>query len=363
MKLWRLRNPASLVTPWMLTADGCHPFSDLSDDSLASIQLDSACLVIPRHYLFYIYIDLAAVPHAQRSLLIQQRMRQASPFTNPASWIVQEQDSAQIWFWDAEIINWRRQQFPDMPVSVVPESLLCEPFVQGFRLQQCLNGWELQYWAVSRLRHTRWLPDRPNSRAQTDFARTCGFGSDQQHWVEVGIQLLPRPWNEKPFWSKETLISEPVATRLLAGLLLAWVTLELGMNLGTWIKGSYLSSAVAAQSSAMMDVVNQRDGALRQKEFNQAISDLTKTPTPLFLAAQVHQCLAGLEFVILDWQYQRGQLTIILQKEGLDTRALIESCSANPSFANVRVEPGITPEQTRVLFSLPVATSEVGSDA
>jgi hypothetical protein len=340
-----------------MTAEGARLLSDLPSIS-SDTQLESPRLIVPRQYLFYLYVNLESVPHALRRNLIQQRLQQASPFSNPASWIVQEGVSAQIWFWDENLIQTRREQILELPASVLPESLLRSPFAQGFRLQPCLSGWEMQYWDAANLRHTRWLSQRPDARAQADFVRTCGFSLEQVEWAEANASLLPRPWNEKPFWSKENLTSEPVATKLIAGVLLAWLTLELGMVLGTQIKESYLSSSVAAQNEAMMDLVSQRDGALRQKEFNKAIDELTAAPTPLFVAAQVHHCLKSFDFIILDWQYQRGQLVVILQKEGLDTRGLIESCAANPAFTDVRVEPGLTPDQTRVLFSLPGAVVE-----
>lgn len=344
-----------------MTAESACLLSDFPS-AVDAIQLESARLIIPRQYLFYLYVDLTAVPNALRNNLIQQRLQQASPFSNPTSWVVQEHGHAQIWFWDEHLVSIRREQIPELPTAVLPESLLHGLFFQGFLLLPCLNGWEMQYWESAHLRHTRWLSKRPDARAHADFVRTCGFSQDQAEWTEADANLLARPWNEKPFWSKETLTSEPVATKLIAGLLLAWVTLELGMGIGTLAKESWLSSSVAEQNEAMMDLVNQRDGALRQKEFNQAISGLLAAPSPLFLSAQVHECLSSFDFAILDWQYQRGQLVLVLQKEGLDTRALIESCAANPTFTDVRVEPGITPDQTRVLFNLPSAVNEGDSD-
>jgi hypothetical protein len=360
MNLWPFSKQPSLVTPWVMTAEGVCLLSDFP--SAATIQLESARLIVPRQYLFYLYVDLTAVPVALRGNLIQQRLQQASPFSNPASWVVQENGHAQIWFWDERLVSTRREQTPELPVSVIPEPLLRGLFFQGFIVVPCLTGWDMQYWESASLRHSRWLPQRPDARNQADFVRTCGFSQGQVEWADGDASLLARPWNEKPFWSKETLTSESVATKLIAGLLVAWVTLELGMGAGTFAKEFWLSSSVTAQNEAMMDLVNQRDAALRQKEFNQAISGLIASPSPLFLSSQIHQCLAAFDFVILDWQYQRDQLALVLQKEGLDTRALIESCAANPAFTDVRVEPGITPDQTRVLFNLPSAINEGDSD-
>lgn len=358
MNLWPYGKPRSLVTPWVITADTACPLNELGDQ----VQLSSAYLIIPRQYLFYIYVDLSGVPSALRKNFIQQRLQQLSPFSNPESCLVQEADGAQLWFWDSNLVSGRRAQTPGLPQVAIPESLLRPPLQDGFRVQPCIHGWELQYWEATSLRYTRWLASAPDASAKADFVRTCGFNLQAVEWCESSAEILTAPWNEKPFWSKETLTSEPVATRLIAGMLLAWIFLELGMGLGTLGKQSYLSSSVQTQSEALSELVDQRDAALRQKDFNQAIADLIAAPTPLWLSAQVHSCLADFDFVILDWQYQRGQLVVLLEKEGLDTRALIESCAAKPGFSDVRVEPGITPAQTRVLFSLPLATREEAGD-
>lgn len=345
----------------MITAEGTLPLDELPGSH--RVQLSSARLIVPRQFLFYLYVPLGNIPKTLRANLIQQRVQQASPFANPASWVIQEEQAAQIWFWDADLIARRRADNPSLPQSVLPETLLRQPLVDGFYLQACLNGWDMQCWSAGELLHTRWLLNKPDVRAQTDFVRHCSKNNQDANWVELQPLLLDRPWNEKPFWTRETLTQEKVATRLIAGLLAAWVFLELGLGLGTEIKSSWLAAQVAEKNDAMMDLVNQRDGALRQQEFNQAIGQLIANPSPLYLAAQIHQCTADVDFAILDWQYQRGQLVVLLQKEGLDTRGLIESCAANPAFTDVRVEPGLTPDQTRVLFSLPGALQEESNNA
>lgn len=327
------------------------------------MQLESPRLMIPRQFLFFVNISLINLPKALRANLIQQRVQQASPFANPASWIVQDEYSAQVWFWDAELVARRRTENPQLPQSLLPEPLLRQPQAEGFYLQPCLKGWDLQHWSAGQLQYTRWVPQLPEARQLADFVRQCGKSASDVNWVELATELLSRPWNEKPFWTRDTLTQEKIATKLIAGVLVAWVFLELGLGLGTTLKSSWLASSVAAQNESMMDLVSQRDGALRQQEFNQSVTELVTAPTPLFLAAQIHQCLANFDFAILDWQYQRGQLILLLQKEGLDTRALIESCTRNAIFTDVRVEPGLTPDQTRVLFSLPGMAPEGQSDA
>lgn len=352
MKPWPLRKPVSLMEPWLVTAEGVFLISECASAVAGDVQTESAMLIIPRQNIFYLYLDLALVPPAQKKFLIDQRIQQVSPFKHVDVRIIEQKNAAQIWFWDAEFINKQTRQRVDLPSDFVPEPLLREPFNQGLYIQPCINGWDLQYWDNSLLRYSRWFPAEPDARAKADFVRGCGLVSEHAQWMQARTHLLQRPWDEKSFWSKETLVSEKISTRLVVGVLCMWIAMELGMSLASGVKEFYLSSVVANKSEQMTELINQRDAALQQKDFNQGVLELTSAPSQLYWAAQVHECLAGFEFAILEWQYQRGQLTLIVQQAGLDTRALIESCSAKSSFADVRVEPGISADQTRVLFTL-----------
>ncbi|RZA07815.1 MAG: hypothetical protein EOO68_02895 [Moraxellaceae bacterium] len=360
MKLWPFANQTSSIQPWVMTAEGIKLLANRSEYEL--VTLESPTLIIPRKYLFYQCMEFESVPRALRANLMLQRIRQLSPFTIPASWQVSEGNTAQVWFWDADrVIRMHHDQ--DLPtLSVVPEIMLYAPLDNGLRVQPCIEGWELQYWSAKLLRHSRWFAAKPSVRDQADFVRICGAAEDEP-WYEGSADLLSKPWNEKVFWSRENLQSESVAPRLVLGILLAWFCLQLGLGLGVQIKKAFLSASVSSKNNRLADVVKQRDGALQQQEFNRAISALIESPSQLHLLAQVRNCLSGLDnFMILDWQYQRGQIALLLQQENLDTRALIEACNKNPAFTDVRAEPGITPNQTRLLFALPGEVKEA-SDA
>jgi hypothetical protein len=313
--------------------------------------LESPTLIIPRKYLFYQCMDFAAVPRTLRNNLLLQRVRQLSPFNNPATWQVSEGNAAQVWFWDAErVIRMHDEQ--DLPtLSVVPEIMLYPPLDNGLRVQPCIEGWELQYWSAKLLRHSRWFAAKPSARDQADFVRVCG-AAENEEWFEGVTHLLTKPWNEKAFWSKENLQSEAVAPRLVLGVFFVWFGLQLGLGLGVQIKKAFLSASVSSRSESLADLVKQRDAAVQQQEFNQAVSALIQSPSQLHLLAQARTCLSAFDFMILSWQYQRGQIALLLQQDNLDTRALIEACNKNPTFADVRAEPGVTPNQTRLLFML-----------
>lgn len=323
-----------------------------------SVVLESPTLIIPRKYLFYQCIEFDVVSRSLRANLLIQRIRQLSPFNNPAHWQVNQGNLEQVWFWESErVIRMHHEQ--DLPtLNVVPETMLYPPLANGLRIQPCIEGWDLQYWSANVLRHSRWFASKPNAREQADFIRVCG-AAENEEWQEGDLYLLPKPWNEKTFWSKENLTSEAVAPRLVLGVLLAWLTLQLGLGLGVQIHEKILATSVASKNKQLKTLVRERDGALQQQELNQAIVSLVSSPSQLHLLAQVRACIpADAKYSILDWQYQHGQLTLLLQQDSLDTRALIQSCSANPAFSEVHVEPGITPDQIRVLFSLPEAAAD-----
>jgi hypothetical protein len=316
-----------------------------------SVSLESPTLIIPRKYLFYQCMDFEAVPRTLRNNLLLQRVRQLSPFNNPATWQVSERNTAQVWFWDADrVIRMHDEQ--DLPtLSVVPEIMLYPPLDNGLRMQPCIEGWELQYWSAKLLRHSRWFTAKPDSRDQADFVRVCG-AADNEAWFDGDAVLLAKPWNEKAFWSSENLQSEAIAPRLVLGAFLVWFGLQLGLGLGVQIKKAFLSASVSSRSESLADLVKQRDAAVQQQEFNQAVSALVQSPSQLHLLAQARTCLSTFDFMILSWQYQRDQIALLLQQDNLDTRALIEACNKNPTFADVRAEPGVTPNQTRLLFTL-----------
>jgi hypothetical protein len=323
------------------------------------IVFESATLIIPRKYLFYQCMDFEAVPRALHANLLLQRVRQLSPFNAPASWQVTEANTTQVWFWDAERVA-RMHHEQDLPtLSVVPETMLYPPLDNGLRVQPCLEGWELQCWSAKFLRHSRWFATKPDMRDQADFVRVCGAAKDDV-WVDGETTLLSKPWNEKAFWSKEHLLDEKVAPRLVFGVFIAWLFLQIGLGLGVWVKESYLSASVTAKNNRLVDLVRQRDGAMAQQEFNQAVSNLVQSPSQLQLLAEARSCLSAFNFMILDWQYQHGQLSLLLQQENLDNRALIEACNKSPLFSDIRAEPGAAPNQTRLLFTLPLAAKGEG---
>lgn len=324
----------------------------LADNSAyADVAFESPTLIIPRKHLFYQCMDFESVPAPLRSSLLSQRVRQLSPFKNSATWDEKEGNVIQLWFWDSERVKQLQQDQNLSALNPVPEAMFYSPLENGFRLQPCIEGWELQYWFAKVLRQSRWFSTKPSAREQDDFIRASGV-TGQPDWILGDTRLLTKPWNERPFWSRENLQRESVATRLLLGAFLMWFCLQLGLGIGTQIKTAFLSASVAARNAELSDLVEQRDGAMRQQEFNQVVSTLVNRPSQLSLVAQVHNCLSEFEFVMLSWQYQKGQITLLLQQDNLDTRALIEACNKSAVFSDVRAEPGVTPNQTRLLFSI-----------
>lgn len=361
MNHWPFANQISSIEPWVMTPERIRLLASCA--GYETVSLESPTLILPRKYLFYQYIDFEAVPRSLRANLLMQRIRQLSPFGDFEHWEVAENNTAQVWFWQAgRIIRMHEEQ--DLPtLSVVPETMLRPPLDNGLRIQPCIEGWELQYWSAKMLRHSRWFANQPTDQDKADFVRICG-AIDDGIWSQGDIALLNKPWNEKPFWSRENLISEAVAPRLILGVLLAWLCLQMGLSLGVLTHESVLSQNVASKNKQLKSLVRERDAALQQQEFNQAVVGLVSEPSQLHLLAQVYACVpAETKYSILEWQYQRGQLTVLIQQNNLDTRALVQACSANNTFRDIHVEPGVTPDQTRLLITLPEAAIKQGDES
>lgn len=339
----------SSTTPWILSASGLKLLG-------SGELLESPTIIVPRKFLFFQHIDLSAVPRNLWNSVIQQRIRQLSPFSVVDHWQVVEGNSAQVWFWDRRKLSGFQESQELTSVPCIPENLFYSPYDQGFRLQPCFEGWEMQYWHQGVLKQSRWLSALPCEADQQEFARILQAQllliDDKIEWVQGSRELLIRPWNEKPFWSKENLQQEKAVTTLALGFLLSMLLLQLGMTLGVIVKEAIATASTSHKQQSLKALVRQRDQALQEQEFNQVFSKYLALPSQLALVANVTSFLTDVPFVLLDWQYQQGQLTLLIQQDQPNPRVIIEQLSKSPLFINVRTEPGQTPMQTRLLMTV-----------
>jgi hypothetical protein len=300
---------------------------------------------IPRQQLVYLRLDLHAIPKAHWQNVIQQGIRKHSPFESCSHTVYVSEQHAQIWLWAQGEAKTASQR--------IPEPLLHPPIRDGLLLQTCHQGYDVQYWKDSVLRASLWCAEAPTEETKSSFARACGIAAADSDWHSQALLWLPAPWTVKPFWTLETLTSEPILTRIVAGLLLAAILFQLAVVGGVYIQRNNIASEISEREAAVAELITVRDQATQQQQRNAQLFDLMSVPSQLLLSAEIHTRLREIPFEILDWQYQAGRLRLLVQQENLSTRAVIEALNASRLFTDVRIEPGLLPEQS--VFSMTLA--------
>jgi len=298
---------------------------------------------IPRSQLVYRCIDFADVPAALRHRVLQQRLKSLVPFTEFDYFLVWESHQALVWLWPVAA---------GFDSSSRPEPLFHPSVSDGFQWLACAQGYELQYWQKGVLMQSSWSLEQPSDVQLEQFQRGCGALADPMTWLRQDLQWLPRSWAEKPFWTRENLISESVLAPTLAVFLSLWLIWVLGSGAGSYWRLSSLEDRVALQREQVQELLQLREAAMEQQASNQYLLELLDQSTQLDVAEELYGRLSAVPFRILDWQYQRGQLKLILQQPELDSRAVLEALAASQIFTQARIEPGLLQEQSVLTLTL-----------
>lgn len=327
-------------------------------------MLESPAIIIPRNHLLFLTIDVTQVPQTVRASFLSQRVKQVSPFRATGRYTLIENGIAQLWIWDKEKTDKFQSQQELVGLPCIPEILFYTPIADGYRVQACLVGWELQCWESSVLMQSRWYSALPCEQDMADFVRvSSGLNLEPLEWANGERVLLSKPYSEKPFWTKENLLKEEHLSKIIAGVLLAFLLFQLGLFLGVLSREAYTGYSVTHAQKALKERVQQRDAALEGQEFNRHFSAVIQSPSQLFILAQLNKCLDGQNYQLLDWQFQRGRLTLAIQQDQPNVRALVEECSKNALFTQIHTEPGSSANQTRMSMSvMGVANDEGGTN-
>jgi len=316
-------------------------------DKTTAGSADETCCApasyISRSQLLYRCIDFVDVPAALRHRVLQQRLKSLVPFAEFDYFLVWQSHRALVWLWSVTA---------GVDSTARPESLFHPSLSDGFQWLVCAQGYEMQYWKEGALVQSSWSLEQPSDVQLEQFQRGCGALAAPLAWQHQDLQWLPRSWAEKPFWTRENLLSEPVLAPMLAGFLSLWLIVALGLGLGGYWRLSSLEDRVALQREQLQELLQLRESAMEQQASNQYLLALLDQSTQLDVAAELYGRLSAVPFRILDWQYQRGQLKLILQQPELDSRAVLEALADSHIFTQARIEPGLLQEQSVLTLTL-----------
>lgn len=315
-------------------------FSRLTRQGWASSEGRHAgtCLVA-RSMCRYRSFDLSALPPGERRAALRNLLLAWSPFPQTAWAFVWKDDQACAWAWDAAGAEAQRASSAHKQKGpVLPETLWQEPGLEGLRIIEGLEGFEMQRWRQGRLDGARWTSGAPTVDDWTDFLRVQGL-ADQSMPAAQPVRWLSRPWAEAQglehltgAWSR----SEQWVTGLALIALVGFSGAQGRVAFEAWQSREAAQEALDAQQEAATPIALARKKALAQSETIQQLSQQLSAPQPLEVLLHLNRQLPAQGVTLKDFELSGNRLRLGLElKPDVSHSALIKQLQAGGWFTQV----------------------------
>lgn len=293
--------------------------------------------VIARSLCYYRLFDLRKLPATRRDAALGLEIRQWSPFAAYASYIVWYKGQAQVWIWPLAKQRQAMQENAVKQAQNLPESLLYPPLAEGVRLLRCAEGIEGQVWQDKLLKASHWWPTEPSVSAWQRFLRAQGLAVGEQLPETQHMTWLATPWaqaNQAVSGAVALLRSETTWILLgLAGLgaVLVWESVAIWKTQQVL---QQLESRREQLTEQATPILAARNRALALQQETQDLIDFNRFPSQLELFAVVWEKLPA-DAKIVQWEYQPGLLTFIVEAPEADPKAYAELFQPVAQFRDV----------------------------
>ncbi len=313
--------------------------------------------IVARSLCMYRSEDFAGVPRNRRDAAVALRIPVWSPFERGGHYCAWSGTTAMVWFWDetAVVVDPARLGVPrygapssdasSSGVRVLPETVLYPEKVDGVHLQECREGFDLQYWRDGVLVDSLWLAARPTTRRVAAFvaqhdggsATDDGGGATVREVPTTVACLAPGPW-ATPFRPQAWLVANEHALAVTVFAVLAAVAAFQEARL--WRYHFANASATAQYDNIerqLVPVLEARDELLGLDRRNAFLTRVMQQPSQAELMLRVDRALPGQAIQFKSWQYRQGDLTVVLSNSATeDPVAIIANLQADPLFTEVR---------------------------
>ena len=117
------------------------------------------------------------------------------------------------------------------------------------------------------------------------------------------------------------------------------------------------SSAAQANAEALQEDLGERLRfrllAERLHDSNAALAGLLPAYTQLEVVSEFTSLTAGLDYELLEWEYNEGGLRVLLHNPQLDSREIIQRLESGYFFKQARISPGIKEGIHEIEVTLP----------
>lgn len=307
--------------------------------------------VIARALCRFRRFDLRAIPKAQQAQGLGLQISQWSPYPRTGRAIVMKDGLAQVWIWDAELVEAAQRASGVDPrrIAPVPGPLLPPARAEGVRLLHTPEGYEGQVWRQGQLVSSAWWPDIPDEAAWRNFLRDASLppGAQPPRPPQAeAVTWLPRPW-ARPV----SLVSATNVPRLEAVVVAFAAFMLITATFWFGAQAYQLSAARASLGQALQQseraagqILAVRGEALDRLARVEAFHKLDPYPDALTLMARVGQLIPAGTATLREWEYDNGRLKFVLNLQNpVLTSDLVKSLQAVTAFDQVQAHSSPNP--------------------
>ena len=248
-----------------------------------------------------------------------------------------------VWLWNAARVavgnGGDERLASDQRLRILPETVFLPRKSDGAVVQPCVEGFELQYWQDGVLRDSQWLAERPAADIVASF-------SARQRPGAQNVELAPSPaeaFTDEP-WRVPVSPKEWLQTNersLVVASLLVLIVVIVGLQMRIW-SVRFEASAAAAQLADMEEelgpLLAERTAFLDLRRLNEGMAAILAEPSQALLMGLVGETIPSQTATFERWDYQRPELTVVVEDLAVDPVAYIESLESESRFDDVAVQ-------------------------
>ena len=313
--------------------------------------------IVGRGLCMYRCERFANVPRNRRRAALELNLPLWSPFPRTGHHCVWVADTAMVWFWDASQIRQGASEddgedladfFAGDHIRVCPETVFHPKKADGFHLQICHHGFEMQYWRGGALSGSFWLPERPDRQRVDWFLASVG---ETTRPADLAAAAMPAAFAAEPWATPET----PQDWLLRNERRLAFAALATFLVVAAWQEARIWrlewSSAAAAEESARRNAelgptLATRDAVRRLRRRNADLARILNIPSQARLMGLVHETLPDAAAQFQEWRYSQGDLNVVLKGPDIDSVAYVQGLER--AFDQVDLSQAQKPEHIEI---------------
>ena len=316
--------------------------------------------IVARSLCLYRSEDFADVPRNRRDAAVTLKIPVWSPFESTGHHCVWSGSRAMVWFWDESGVEVNPVDLGLPPtdaasgvpanVRLLPETVLYPKQHDGPWVQQCREGFDLQFWRDGALLDSLWLPAPPDAQRVQAFLGQLGAATAEAGHTTAAMPaslpvstpaFQPEPWIS-PLTPRAWLIANERAL-VIAALTLAAAAAALQEARYWRYHLAQLSDAAELRTidRELAPVLDARGELLAVQRRSEFLAGIANHPSQAEVMVQVDRALPDDDTEFGTWRYQQNDLSVVLAGgPEQDAVAIIAGLQAVPTFADV--EPGRT---------------------